>query len=165
PFAPLVAILADRAGMPVSPAQARKLDDKFGTAPVCVGRWQFVERVPQDRIVLEKAPHYFELNQARFERLVFRVIPDDNVRLANLRSGGIDMMHLVRLTEAASLKKEGRFEVSSVTGIGYSGLTLNIRNKNGKTGPPGDLGMPLGYNRRARATLDLLSVRLAVKQV
>ena len=37
PFSPITAILADRAGMPVSPSQARKLDDKFGTAPVCVG--------------------------------------------------------------------------------------------------------------------------------
>ncbi|HEV8226777.1 MAG TPA: ABC transporter substrate-binding protein, partial [Methylomirabilota bacterium] len=44
PFSPLVAILADRAGMPVSPAAATKLGDKFGTAPVCVGPWQFVER-------------------------------------------------------------------------------------------------------------------------
>ena len=32
PFSPLLAILADRAGMPVSPTQARKLDDKFGRA-------------------------------------------------------------------------------------------------------------------------------------
>jgi len=165
PFAPLVAILADRAGMPVSPAQARKLEDKFGTAPVCVGPWQFVERVPQDRIVLEKAPHYFEPNQARFERLVFRVIPDDNVRLANLRSGDIDMMHLVRPTEAASLKKEGRFEVLSVTGIGYSGLTLNIRNKNGKTGPLGDLGTPLANDPRVREALDLSIDREALNQV
>ena len=165
PFAPLVAILADRAGMPVSPAQARKLDDKFGTAPVCVGPWQFVERVPQDRIVLEKAPHYFEPSQARFERIVFKIIADDNVRLANLRSGDIDMMHLVGPTEAASLKKEGRFEVSSVTGIGYSGLTINIRNKTGKTGPPGDLGTPLANDPRIREALDLSIDREALNQV
>ena len=73
--------------MPVSPAQANKLGDKFGTAPVCVGPWSFVERVPQDRIVLEKSAHYFDPGQAQFDRLVFRIIPDDNVRLANLRSG------------------------------------------------------------------------------
>src|SRR5215475_14701108 len=42
PFAPLVAALADRSGMPVSPAQANKLGEKFGTAPVCVGPWTFV---------------------------------------------------------------------------------------------------------------------------
>ena len=37
PFSPILATLADRAGMPVSPAQAKKLGDKFGTAPICVG--------------------------------------------------------------------------------------------------------------------------------
>ena len=118
PFAPLVATLADRAGMPVSPAQANKLGEKFGTAPVCVGPWSFVERVPQDRIVLEKSAHYFDPAQARFDKLIFRIIPDDNVRLANLRSGDIDFMHLVGPTDSLSLKKEGRFEMASVTGIG-----------------------------------------------
>src|SRR6184192_2083494 len=123
PFAPLVAILADRAGMPVSPAQARKLEDKFGTAPVCVGPWQFVERVPQDRIVLERSPHYFDKSAAKFDRVVFRIIPDDNVRVANLRSGDIDFMHQVAPSDAGSLRKEGRFEVSSVTGLGFNQVT------------------------------------------
>src|SRR5262245_52606686 len=89
PFAPLVAVLADRSGMPVSPTQVKKTGEKFGTAPVCVGPWSFVERVPQDRIVLEKSAHYFDPGQARFDRLVFRIIPDDNVRLANLRPGDV----------------------------------------------------------------------------
>ena len=56
PFSPLTAQLADRAGMPISPAADKKLGDKFGTAPVCVGPWQFVERVAQDRIVVERSP-------------------------------------------------------------------------------------------------------------
>src|SRR5512144_2615643 len=34
PFSPLAAQLADRAGMPVSPAADKKLGEKFGTAPV-----------------------------------------------------------------------------------------------------------------------------------
>jgi peptide/nickel transport system substrate-binding protein len=165
PFSPLVAILADRAGMPVSPTQVKKLDDKFGTAPVCVGPWTYVERVPQDRIVLDKSPHYFDPGQARFDRIVFRIIPDDNVRLANLRSGDIDLMHLVGPTDAASLRKEGRFEVSSVTGIGYSGLTINLRNKTGKTQAPGDLGTPLANDPRVREALDLSIDREALNQV
>ena len=165
PFSPLLAILADRAGMPVSPAQARKLDDKFGTAPVCVGPWAFAERVPQDRIVLEKSPHYFDPGQAKFDKLVFRIIPEDNVRLANLRSGDIDFMHLVVPTDAASLRKEGRFEVSSVTGIAYAGLDINLRNKTGKTQPPGDLGTPLANDPRVREALELSIDREALNQV
>jgi peptide/nickel transport system substrate-binding protein len=165
PLSPLVAILTDRAGMPISPAAAQKLGDKFGTAPVCVGPWQFVERVPQDRIVLEKSPHYFDPGAAKFDRIVFRIIPDDNVRLANLRSGDIDVMHLVAPTDATSLKKEGRFEVSNVTGLGYNGITINLHNKSGKTQPPGDLGTPLANDPRVREALELSIDREALNQV
>ena len=165
PFSPLVAALADRAGMPVSPTQVGKLGEKFGTAPVCVGPWSFVERVPQDRIVLEKSAHYFDPGQARFDRLVFRIITDDNVRLANLRSGDIDFMHLVAPTDSVSLKKEGRFEVVSVTGIGYSGITFNVHNKTGKTQPPGNLGTPLANDPRVREAFELSIDREALNQV
>jgi peptide/nickel transport system substrate-binding protein len=166
PFSPLVAILADRAGMPVSPTQARKLDDKFATAPVCVGPWAFAERVAQDRIVLDKSTHYFDPGQAKFDRLVFRIITDDNVRLANLRSGDIDFMHLVNPTHATSLKKETKFEVASVTGIGYSGLNINLRNKNGKPpAAPGDIGTPLANDPRVREAFELTIDREALNQV
>jgi peptide/nickel transport system substrate-binding protein len=165
PFSPILATLADRAGMPVSPTQAKKLDDKFGTAPICVGPWTVVERVPQDRIVLDKSPHYFDPGQARFDRIVFRIIPDDNVRLANLRSGDIDMMHLVGPTDAASLRKEGRFELSSVTGLHYHGFTINLHNKNGKNTPPVNLGTPLANDPRVREALELSIDRDALNQV
>ncbi len=165
PLSPLTAILTDRAGMPVSPAAVQKLGDKFGTAPVCVGPWQFVERIPQDRIVVEKSPHYFDPAAAKFDRIVFRIIPDDNVRLANLRSGDIDFMHLVAPTDAGSLKKEGKFDVSNVTGLGYNGVTINLHNKNGKTQAPGNLGTPLANDPRVREAFDLSIDRDALNQV
>ena len=165
PFSPLTAQLADRAGMPISPAADKKLGDKFGTAPVCVGPWQFVERVAQDRIVVERSPHYFDQSAAKFDRIVFRIIPDDNVRLANLRSGDIDVMHMVAPTDATSLKKEGRFEVSSVTGLGFNSISINLHNKTGKTNPPGDLGTPLANDPRVREALELSIDREALNQV
>ncbi|MBI2203673.1 MAG: ABC transporter substrate-binding protein [Candidatus Rokubacteria bacterium] len=165
PFAPLAAQLSDRAGMPVSPAAAQKLGDKFGTAPVCVGPWRFVERVAQDRIVVERSPHYFDPAQAKFDRIVFRIIPDDNVRLANLRSGDIDVMHRVTPSDAASLKKDAKFDVASVTGLGFNSLTINLRNKTGKTNPPGDLGTPLANDPRVREALELSIDREALVQV
>jgi peptide/nickel transport system substrate-binding protein len=165
PFAPIVATLSDRAGMPVSPAQAKKLDDKFGTAPICVGPWTVVERVAQDRIVLERSPHYFDPKAAGFDKLVFRIIPDDNVRVANLRSGDIDVMHLVAPTDAVSLRKEGKFEVSTVTGLAYNGITINLRNKTGDKNAPGDLGTPLANDPRVREALDLSIDREVLNQV
>jgi peptide/nickel transport system substrate-binding protein len=165
PFSPIVAALADRSGMPVSPTQAKKLDDKFGTAPVCVGPWAFAERIAQDRIVLDKSTHYFDPAQAKFDRLVFRIIPDDNVRIANLRSGDIDIDQRITPTDAANLRKEGKFAVVGITGIGYDGITINIHNKTGKHAPRGDLGTPLANDPRVREALELSIDRIALNQV
>jgi peptide/nickel transport system substrate-binding protein len=75
-------------------------------------------------------------------------------------------MHQVNPTHAASLKKEGKFDVSSVTGIAYTGLTINLRNKNGKPpAAPGDLGTPLANDPRVREALELSIDREALNQV
>src|SRR5580698_1869264 len=44
PFSPLIAQLADRAGMMISPKAAKEEGDKFGLHPVCAGPYKFVER-------------------------------------------------------------------------------------------------------------------------
>ena len=165
PFSPLLAQLTDRAGMPLSPTAVNKLGERFGTAPVCVGPWQFAERVAQDRIVVERSTHYFDPGQAKFDKIIFRIIPDDNVRVANLKSGDIDVMHMVSPTDATGIKREGRFELSNVTGLGYQGITINLRNKTGKTNPPGDLGTPLANDPRVREALELSIDREALNQV
>ena len=165
PFAPLLAVLTDRAGMMVSPKAAQAAGDKFGARPVCSGPFKFVERVAQDRIVVEKSPHYFDPAAAKFDRVTFKIIPDDNVRLANLRSGDIDLTHQVTPTDAAALRREGKFDVSSVTGLGFNSLTINLRNKTGKTNPPGDLGTPLANDPRVREALELSLDRDAINQV
>src|SRR6185295_14946474 len=59
PFAPLLTVLTDRAGMMVSPKAAEASGDKFGARPVCSGPFRFVERVAQDRITLERFPNYW----------------------------------------------------------------------------------------------------------
>jgi len=80
-------------------------------------------------------------------------------------TGDIDVMHLVAPTDANSLKKEGRFEVSNVTGLGFNSVTINLRNKNGKTQPPGNLGTPLANDPRVREALELSIDREALNQV
>src|SRR6478735_4448597 len=71
PFAPLLAQLADRAGMMVSPKAAQAEGDKFGAKPVCSGPFKFVERVAQDRIVLEKFPNYWNKGAVGFEKIIY----------------------------------------------------------------------------------------------
>ncbi len=165
PFSPILGALLDRSGMPVSPAQAKKMGDKFGTEPICVGPWTLTERVSQDHITLEKSKYYFNQKAAHFKKLIFRIITDDSVRLANLRSGDIDLMHLVAPTDATSLKKEGKFDVAGVTGIGYQGMSINLHNATGFHNPPGDLKTPLANDPRVREALELSLDRDGINQV
>ena len=87
PFAPLLAQLADRAGMMVSPKAAQAAGDKFGAKPVCSGPFRFVERVAQDRIVLERYPNYWNKAEIHLDKMVYLPIVDSTVRLANLQVG------------------------------------------------------------------------------
>src|ERR1700741_5320040 len=79
PFAPLLAQLADRAGMMVSPKAAQEAGDKFGSKPVCSGPFRFVERVAQDRIVLERYPNYWNKGEIHFDKIVYLPIVDATV--------------------------------------------------------------------------------------
>ena len=80
PFTPILAALADRAGMMVSPKAAQAAGDKFGTHPVCSGPFKFVERVAQDRIVFERFANYWNKQAIHFDRVVYQPIVDATVR-------------------------------------------------------------------------------------
>ena len=87
PFSPLLAQLTDRAGMMVSPKAAEAAGDKFGLKPVCAGPLQFVERVQQDRIVVEKFADYWNKDKIFIDKITYLPIVDGTVRLANLQVG------------------------------------------------------------------------------
>jgi peptide/nickel transport system substrate-binding protein len=112
PFAPLIAQLTDRAGMMVSPKAATAAGDKFGNKPVCAGPYRFVERVAQDRIVLERFADYWDKGRVHIDRVVFQPIPDSTVRLANLKSGGLDLIERVLATDIAEVKKDGKLKLA-----------------------------------------------------
>src|SRR5947199_5386477 len=91
PYSPLIAQLTDRSGMMVSPKAAKDAGDKFGLHPVCAGPYKFVERVQQDRIVFERFKDYWNKDNVFIDRVVYLPIVDSTVRLANLKSGGLDL--------------------------------------------------------------------------
>ena len=159
PFAPLLAQLADRAGMMVSPKAAQAAGDKFGANPVCSGPFKFVERVAQDRIVLEKYPNYWNKGEIHLDKIVYLPIVDSTVRLANLKSGQLDFVERVAPSDVPALKTDARFKISKITEIGYQGITINV----GK----GELAQknPLGKDPRVREAFELALDRDGIVQV
>src|SRR5258707_15137548 len=126
PAVPLLAVLSDRAGMMVSPKAAQAAGDKFGAKPGCSGPFRFVDRVAQDRIVLERYPGYWNKGQIHFDRIVYLPIIDATVRLANLRSGQLDLIERMAPSDVPGLKGDNRFKVATIVEIGYHGITINI---------------------------------------
>src|SRR5512135_632260 len=159
PFAPLLAQLADRAGMIVAPKVAQAEGDKFGSKPVCGGPYKFVERVAQDRIVLERFPDYWNKSAIHFDKIVYLPIPDSTVRLANLRSGQLDFIERVAASDLPQIKGDSHLQVSKITEIGYQGITINV----GKS----DLAQknPLGRDPRVREAFELALDRDGIDKV
>src|ERR1700704_6523712 len=110
PYSPLVAQLTDRAGMMVSPKAAKEAGDKFGLRPVCAGPYKFVERVQQDRMVFEKFADYWNKDNVFIDRVVFLPIVDATVRLANLKSGGLDLIERVLATDMRAVQADPKLK-------------------------------------------------------
>jgi len=159
PFSPLIAQLADRAGMILSPKAAKEAGDKFGLKPVCAGPFKFVERVQQDRIVVEKFPQYWNAANVHVDRVVFRPIVESTVRLANLKSGSLDLIERALATDLKEIKADPRLKLATQIEIGYQGLTLNLAN--GEAGKNG----PFGKDARVRQALEAAMDRKALSDV
>jgi peptide/nickel transport system substrate-binding protein len=158
PFSPLIAQLTDRAGMMVSPKAAEAAGDKFALQPVCAGPYKFVERVQQDRIVVEKFAGYWNKDQVFIDKITYLPIVDATVRLANLKSGGLDLIERVLATDIKAVRDQSRLKLSSVVSLGYSSLMFNLAN-----GPKAQ--SPLGKDARVRRALQLSIDREALNQV
>jgi peptide/nickel transport system substrate-binding protein len=156
PYAPLLAQLTDRSGMMVSPKAVKEQGDKFGLHPVCAGPYKFVERVQQDRMVFERFADYWNKDNVFIDRIVFLPIIDATVRLANLKSGGLDLIERVLATDIKDVQSDSRLVLSTAPELGYLGLTINSNNDKSKGGLT---------NVKVRQALDLSLDREALNQV
>ncbi|HYC63918.1 MAG TPA: ABC transporter substrate-binding protein [Reyranellaceae bacterium] len=158
PFSPLIAQLTDRAGMMVSPKAAEAAGDKFGLKPVCAGPYKFVERVQQDRIVVEKFADYWNKDNVHVDKITYLPIVDGTVRLANLRSGGLDLIERVLATDIKTVRDNPKLKLSKAVSLGYLGLTVNLSNG-------AAANTPLAKDARVRRALELSIDREALNQV
>jgi peptide/nickel transport system substrate-binding protein len=157
PYSPLIAQLTDRSGMMMSPKAAKAAGDKFGLHPVCAGPYKFVERVQQDRMVFEKFQDYWNKDNVFIDKIIYRPIVDATVRLANLKSGSVDLAERVLATDIKTIKSDPNLVLLNRLDLGYMGITLNIANEKSKG--------PLSQSDKVRQALDLSIDREAINQV
>ncbi|MGI9450914.1 MAG: ABC transporter substrate-binding protein, partial [Geminicoccaceae bacterium] len=91
PYAPFLSNLAYPTGLIVSPEAVKTHGADFGRNPSGTGPFRFAEWESNAKVVVERNDDYWGGAPA-LEAVVFRPITDANTRVAEMLSGGIDVM-------------------------------------------------------------------------
>lgn len=141
PFAAFLPALASWTGMMVSPTAARAVgDDSFETSLIGAGPFKFVEKIRDDRVVIERFDDYFKEGLPYLDQVIYRPFVDGDSRILNLESGALHIINTVPGRNVSELQDHADITLSIVGGLGYRGIYIN--------GESADLG-----NRERRRAL------------
>lgn len=87
-------------------------DQEFAQKPVGTGPYKFAEWVKGDKIVLEANENYFK-GAPTIKKVSFRVIPEVATQIAELQSGGVDIIRMVPPDMLAQLEGNPQLAVTS----------------------------------------------------
>ena len=109
------------AGMPdeINPAV-----EAVGTGP-----FRLVSYTPNSELVYERNPEHWNPNQPKVDQLIYRVIPEEDARIAALRSGDIDGADV---TPLGARRLEGEPDITVTKGLFSQPKVLQFTLKGGK---------------------------------
>ena len=125
PNAPFLANLAMNFAAIVSPAAVLKYRDDYFKNPVGTGPFRFVEWVKDDRVVLERHKGYWG-PAPYLDRVVFRAIPENTVRLLALEKGDVHGADGLSPLEAQRVDRQGSLQLLRRPGMNVAYLALNM---------------------------------------
>lgn len=99
----------------------------LGRAPVGNGPFRFVRWKRDQEAVFEANPDFVD-GRPHLDRVVFRVIPDQTAIETAFKSGEIDVVERLRLSEVAALRQDPRFNVFTYEQRGYQFIGWNTRH-------------------------------------
>jgi peptide/nickel transport system substrate-binding protein len=126
----LLASLAVFPAFLLSPNALAKYGDEFQRNPVGTGPYRFVKWTPNQTIVMEANPEYWDKAQPpRFRRLVMKVVPENSVRVLELKSGTIHGLDGLQPAELPALAADRNIAVHRDTGLNVGYLTFNLNHE------------------------------------
>ncbi|MFF1926328.1 ABC transporter substrate-binding protein [Streptomyces sp. NPDC058221] len=155
PDVPLLGRLANTAGLIMSPKALKTYGTKFATHPSCVGPFRYVKRVVGDRIELAKDPLYYDADKVHLDHVIYKTITDGNIRMANIRSGDVQIGDQMGPVEVRNSMGEKDLQLLNTPSLGYMALTLNVGNSHGIDKKPSPVDNPFGRDVRVREAFDL----------
>jgi peptide/nickel transport system substrate-binding protein len=113
--------------------------DEMGGKPIGTGPYRITELSPGRQIVMERFDRYFggAKGQPEIERLVFRRMPEQNTRVAELLTGGLDWIWRVPPDQARNLqRRRGGVTVMSGGTIRFHYLQMDAAGRTGRDNNP-----------------------------
>ncbi len=95
----------------VSPTAVKKLGKEFRNNPVGTGPFKFVRWTRNQDIELVRNENYFLKNCPWVDKLIFRVIPDNTVRIQELKTGAIHVADSLAPTDVAAIKADSNLKI------------------------------------------------------
>ena len=126
PYAPLLSNLAYPTGLIISPEAVKKYGKDVGRNPAGTEPYQFREWKSNQHVILDQNGNHW-VGQAGLKSVVFRPITDANIRIAEMLSGGIDMMVEVPPDNVATFSANSSYALHEQAGPHLWFLILNVK--------------------------------------
>ena len=124
-YAPFIYTIAITPFSIVSPTAVKEYGDKYSSNPVGTGAFKFVRWDRKDKIVLEANENYWG-GKPKLDRVIFRSIPDNSVRLIELQQGSLHAMEFPNPDDLEQIRKDENIELLSQPGMSIGYLAMNM---------------------------------------
>lgn len=121
PYPPLLALLADRAGLMVSPASAEKFGEDIGSHPVGTGPFTLGQWTRGARIDLAKNPEFWQQGMPHLDAVTFNDVATNVVGIQRMSVGELDFISQLDPLDTRLATASSDIElVKSASGLWYS---------------------------------------------
>lgn len=127
PFAPFMSNLASPTGLIVSPAAVEQYGADYGRHPVGTGPFKFEEWQSNTSVVASRNDAYWD-GAPSLEAVIFRPITDANTRVAEILSGGIDVLLETPPDNVAQFADDANYQVVEAVGPHVWYVMLNAKD-------------------------------------
>jgi len=124
-YAPFIYTIAITPFSIVSPTAVEKFGEDFTNNPVGTGPFKFVQWDRNDKIVLEANDAYWG-GRPRLDRVIFRSILDNSVRLIALQDGSLHTMEFPNPDEFMQIRDDANLELITQPGMNIGYLAMNM---------------------------------------
>lgn len=124
----------------------------FSQHPIGTGPFRLASWARGQALTLERNPHYWQHERPYLDKVVFKGVPEESSRVAQLRSGAVDVIQAPTPAQVNELNRTRGIKVGEYSLGSFDDLDLNTRN-------------PLFRDPRAREAVDIAIDRNAIVKV